>query len=121
MTIKAKCYCGATQFEVEAIPASVTACTCSFCSKTGALWAYYTPDQVKFTRLDSEGVFAPQLNRHHFCSVCGIPTFGESPTWDLATRTPNMDKLQLGLNARLFEDVDLAAVELRTIDGRNLW
>ena len=39
MTIVGKCHCGATQFEIEAAPESVTSCTCSFCSKTGALWA----------------------------------------------------------------------------------
>lgn len=121
MTIKGRCYCGATQFELAAAPDSVTACTCTYCSRTGALWAYYTPDQVKFTRLDGEAVFAPQLNRHHFCAICGIPTFGESPTWDLATKTPDMTRIQLGINARLLDDFDLGTVEHRTIDGRNLW
>ena len=42
MPIKGSCHCGATQFEVTEPPASVTRCTCSFCSKRGALHAYYT-------------------------------------------------------------------------------
>ena len=49
MTIKGSCHCGATQFEVSEAPASVTHCTCSFCSKRGALHAYYTPGQFKLT------------------------------------------------------------------------
>ena len=79
MTIKGSCHCGATRFEIEAAPASVTACTCSFCAKTGALWAYYIPGEVRFA-VGSDAVYAPNVNRHHFCPVCGIPTFGESPT-----------------------------------------
>jgi len=120
-TIKGKCHCGATQFEIEVAPESVTSCTCTFCSKTGALWAYYDPSQVKFTRLDHDGLYAPVLNRHHFCSVCGMTTFGESPSWDLATRLPDFSKPKLGINARLLEDFNLATVEHKTIDGRNLW
>ena len=38
MTVKGSCHCGATQFEVPTAPESVTRCTCSFCTKRGALW-----------------------------------------------------------------------------------
>ena len=101
--------------------ASVTSCTCTFCSKTGALWAYYPTAQVRFTRLESDGLFAPQLNKHHFCTVCGMSTFGESPSWDLATKTPDFSNMKIAINARLLEDFDLSTVEHKTIDGRNLW
>lgn len=121
MTIKGKCYCGATQFEIEVAPESVTACTCSFCSKTGALWAYYRPDQVRFTRLEQDGLFAPRLNKHHFCAVCGMTTYGESPSWNLENKTPDFSRMQVAINARLLEDFDLEAVRHDTIDGRNLW
>jgi hypothetical protein len=121
MTITGKCYCGGTRFELEAAPESVTSCTCSFCSKTGALWAYFTPDQVRFTALDSDALFAPRVTRHHFCAVCGMTTFGESPSWDLATKQPDFSKMKIAINARLLEDFDLSAVRHQTIDGRNLW
>ena len=121
MTITGKCYCGATTFEIDAAPASVTSCTCSFCAKTGALWAYYSRAKVRFSSLEHDQVFAPRVNRHHFCAVCGMTTFSESPTWDLATKTPDFSRTRLGINARLFENFDVAAVEHRTIDGRNLW
>jgi hypothetical protein len=45
MTISGSCHCKATVFEVSEAPANVTKCTCSFCSKRGALWAYYAPSQ----------------------------------------------------------------------------
>jgi hypothetical protein len=121
MAITGKCYCGATTFEIEALPESVTSCTCSFCAKTGALWAYFSPEQVRFLQHDHDQLFAPRLNRHHFCSVCGMTTYGESPSWDLATHQPDFSRPKLGINARLLEDVDLAAIPHKTIDGRNLW
>ena len=49
MTIKGSCHCGNTTFEVDAAPADVTRCTCSFCSKRGGLWAYYKPAQFRLT------------------------------------------------------------------------
>jgi hypothetical protein len=47
VAIKGSCHCGHTQFEVSEQPSSVTRCTCSLCSKRGALWAYYTPAQFR--------------------------------------------------------------------------
>jgi hypothetical protein len=120
MTIKGKCYCGATTFEVSVTPESVTSCTCSFCAKTGALWAYFTPDQVRFTRLEHDGLFAPRVNRHHFCTICGMTTFGESPEWSL-DGTADFSRPKIGINARLFEDFDLGSIRHDSIDGRNLW
>jgi hypothetical protein len=49
MPLKGSCHCGNTQFEVTEAPSSVTRCTCSLCSKRGALWAYYTPAQFRLT------------------------------------------------------------------------
>ena len=50
MALTAKCHCGATELEVNDPPSSLTRCTCTFCSKRGALWAYYAPEQVKIVR-----------------------------------------------------------------------
>ena len=47
MSLKGSCHCGATQFEVSEAPQSLARCTCSFCARRGALWAYYTPAQFK--------------------------------------------------------------------------
>jgi hypothetical protein len=121
MTIKGKCFCGATEFEIDAVPESVTFCTCSYCSRTGALWAYYTPEQVRFTQHEHDGLFAPNLNRHHFCTVCGVTTYGESPSWDLATRMPDFSKPKLAINARLLDGIEIEAIRHETLDGRNLW
>ena len=47
---KGGCHCGAVRFEVLA-PDAIEAkdCNCSICRRTGALLAYYSPRQVRFT------------------------------------------------------------------------
>lgn len=49
MTLRGSCHCGATKFEVDGPPATVTACTCSYCSTYGVSpeWIDMKPDPVK--------------------------------------------------------------------------
>src|ERR1700731_2810324 len=90
--VQGSCHCGATRFEVSEAPTGVTSCTCSLCSKRGALWAYYSPaefrlitpkEQVATYRWRSKTVL------HHFCATCGCGTFSESP--DFSRGEPDFD------------------------------
>ncbi len=122
MAIKGSCHCKATAFEVTVAPENVTQCTCSFCSKRGALWAYYTPDQFSLeTPIKNVATYrwGSKTIKHHFCPVCGCGTFTETPDW--STGEPNFDNPKISVNARLFDDFDLDQVEVVVIDGRNLW
>jgi hypothetical protein len=68
----------------------------------------------------AEAVYSPNVvNKHHFCATCGCGTYSVTPDW--STGQPDMTKLRIGLNARLFDDVDLKAIKHLEIDGRNLW
>ena len=120
--IKGSCHCGQTQFEVSEAPAGVTRCTCSLCAKRGALWAYYTPAQFRLTS-PPENVatylWGSRTVKHHFCANCGCGTYSESPDW--STGKPDFDNPKVGVNARLFDDIDLDAVPVTVIDGKNLW
>jgi hypothetical protein len=122
MPIKGSCHCGQTQFEVSEAPAGVTRCTCSLCSKRGALWAYYTPAQFRLIS-PPENVatylWGSRTVKHHFCANCGCGTYSESPDW--STGKPDFDNPKVGVNARLFDDLDLDAVPVTVIDGKNLW
>ena len=124
MTIKGSCHCGKTTFEISGvIPEQLTRCTCSFCSKRGALYAYYEPEQFHInTTAEDDGIYRwnTKLVDHHFCNNCGIPIFSDSPaferdgTWDKTTR-------RIGVNARLIEHFDAASAPVSVIDGKNLW
>ena len=122
MTIKGSCHCGGTQFELTEAPASVTRCTCSFCSKRGALWAYYKPEQFRLTTQREQVAtyqWRTKTAQHHFCATCGCGTYSESPDW--STGKPDFDNPKVAVNAWLLDDFDLEAVPVAVIDGKNLW
>jgi hypothetical protein len=84
MTIKGSCHCGNTQFEVSEAPHSVTRCTCSLCSKRGALWAVLHAGAVSPDHSDRESgdlsmeqpyrqtSFLCQLRLRHLFRVAGL-------------------------------------------------
>jgi hypothetical protein len=124
MSITGRCHCGLTAFRIEGnLPAVLTSCTCSFCSKRGALLAYYAPAQFHVTISgidDTMYRWHTKLVAHHFCPVCGCATFSDSPafetggSWDQRTR-------RIGVNARLFDNFDATAIPVVVMDGKNLW
>ncbi len=129
MPLRGSCHCGAIAFEVDAqLPDALTRCTCSFCAKRGALYAYCKPEQFKLDQHatqsadDKDAVYLwhTKLVSHHFCSHCGIATYTDSPdfqpdgSWDGITR-------RFGVNARLFEGFEAAEAKVLVIDGKNLW
>lgn len=124
MTVTGSCHCGKTAFSISGeIPAELTRCTCSFCSKRGVLWAYYEPGQFRVTTPDRDDAtyrWHTKLVEHHFCPACGCGTFSNTPayaadgSWDKTTR-------RIGVNARLFDDYDAALAPTTVIDGKHLW
>lgn len=121
MAISGSCHCKATRFEVDVAPETVTACTCSFCSKRGALWGYYKKAEVRILAKEKQSTYQWRTHtvRHNFCSVCGCTTYTEAP--DFSTGAPNFDNPMVNINARLLDDFDLDAVPVVVIDGKNLW
>jgi hypothetical protein len=123
MAITGSCHCGKNTFHIDGeIPETLTRCTCSFCSKRGALVAYYAPAQFLVTQAASDAIYRwnSKLVEHHFCSNCGIAIYSDSPafeqdgSWDKITR-------RIGVNARLFDNFDAAVAPIEVIDGKNLW
>lgn len=122
MTIRGSCHCGKTKFEVNAAPESLTACTCSYCSKTGGLWAYYPPEALTLKTPEADRALYKWNTRmidHFFCDACGCSTYGVSP--EFVDMKPHPTRKKLGVNARLFDDFDIGQVPVTVIDGKNLW
>jgi hypothetical protein len=120
--LRGSCHCGRTKFEVTEAPETVTRCTCSICSKRGALWAYYQVVQFKLlTPQENVATYRWQTKTvaHNFCSTCGCGTFTETPDW--STGEANFDNPIIAINAHLFDDFDLYAVKVVVIDGKNQW
>jgi hypothetical protein len=121
MTIKAGCHCGATQFEAPE-PTALISCTCSYCDRVGALWAYCKPEELKLkTARDrvSTYQFGSYLVEHHHCAICGCSTWGQSP--DFSKGAPDFEHPRVGWNVRMARDFDRSDLEVTVLDGRNLW
>ena len=113
--LTARCACGAVTITVPRRPDYINDCNCSLCTKLGANWVYFAPDEVavdesgldSFVRAD---MAAPYI-RNFRCRTCGCPTH-----WRLIRP---IDTPRSGVNANLFEPGALEGVEVRKIDGRS--
>ena len=121
MSISGSCHCGATKFTVESSPSEVTQCTCSLCSKRGALWAYYQPNDVTIAPQSTTATYRWQSMtvEHNFCPACGCVVNNLSPNW--STGKPDFTNMNVSLNARLFDDFDITSLPVTVLDGKNLW
>ena len=75
--IEASCHCGAVRMEIGVAPDTVTDCACSICRRKGALWAYYSPRQVRI--LPPSGattvyMWADRELEFHSCKICACST-----------------------------------------------
>jgi hypothetical protein len=124
MPISGSCHCGGTAFQIEGeIPEKLTRCTCSFCARRGALYAYFEPGQFRLTTPPGNLAtyrWNSKLVAHHFCPTCGCATFSDSPAFELDGKWDGKTR-RLGVNARLFDGFDAAEAPVTVIDGKNLW
>ena len=119
MNLNATCHCGAVDISLAHKPEFINDCNCSLCSKTGGLWGYYNPSDVKvlgqtqaYRRTDSSS----PVVEIRFCQKCGVTTH-----WQLTEnykRTSNTLE-KMGVNMRLFDESNLTGIELRFPDGKN--
>jgi hypothetical protein len=133
MAIMATCHCGKSQIELPHVPATATECNCTFCARTGALWAYFPEGDLRFLSTDGQSVYSASdgINLHYFCSVCGIQTWGDSPDYGLMYETA--DKVgstesdvagvprRHAVNLRTVDGLDWSSIIVEKIDGRNAW
>jgi hypothetical protein len=133
MTLIASCHCGATKIQAPT-PTTATECNCSYCARTGAVWAYFAPGELVMLSLADERTYCASDagNRHHFCGRCGMQTWGESPDWGSVYNMDGSPKpgFEAGatpttqihaLNLRLALDLDWSAIAVEKVDGRNNW
>ena len=113
-TYHGSCHCGAVKFEVDAELSYVERCTCSICSKKGALFVRVPPDHFRQTQGEDDLTlyqFNTELAKHLFCKRCGIHTFGH----------PRSAPELFLINVRCLDDFDLETeqYEVKLFDGRN--
>lgn len=115
--ISANCHCGQIRLHIPHAPAQVTNCNCSLCRRTGALWAYYTVDEVQIEG-DPEHtesyIWGDKLLRTVRCRHCGSVTH-----W--APLGQGDDAKRMAVNIRMFEPADVGDFKIRRFDGAVSW
>ncbi len=115
--MKIFCLCGQVRVQIPKRPDFINECNCTFCSKSGARWAYFHPPEVSiegttkgYSREDKDEPAA----EIHFCPNCGSTTHFILT----ASAVSKFGNVQMGVNMHLADERDLAGVELRYPDGR---
>jgi len=114
-TYQGGCHCGRVRYQATAELKQVIECNCSICAKRGALWAFVLAPQFKLLKGKDVLVdyqFGKKQLHHLFCPSCGIGSFSQG-------RAPDGNDT-FAINARCLDDVDVAALERKAFDGRNL-
>lgn len=112
----ASCHCQNVRIEVAVLPATVTECNCSICRRYGALWAYYTRDQVKLIAGDAAlSVYSWGDRTIEFCHCrqCGCVTHYES--------TDKHARSRFAVNARMLPPEVMDSLPVRHFDGAGSW
>lgn len=115
-TYQGNCHCGAFKFSVKLPePTSVTECDCSICFKRGYKWVFPGKDNFIIEKGESaltDYEFADKKMAHKFCPICGTGVMGKRHGV-----SPGMD---IGVNARTLQDVNLWDLEVNQYKGADL-
>jgi hypothetical protein len=115
--LKLTCLCGRVRIEVATRPDFINECNCTLCSKSGARWSYFHPNEIniagvtrRYSREDKDNPAA----EIHFCETCGSTTHFTLTESAIS----KFDNVQAGVNMLLADESDLTGIELRYPDGR---
>lgn len=113
--ITGSCHCGAVRWTTPAWPEWVTACNCTYCRKSGALWGEVDPVVTEITARPAQQdyVFGDKTLTMHRCAHCGITTHWSSLDPALPQR--------IKLNFNTSRDPLPENIRLRHFDGADSW
>jgi len=114
--VKGTCHCGNISIETAEIPTMLVSCNCSICFRTGALWGYYTSDEVEVSHEKSPTAaysWGDARIAFHHCRHCGCVTH--------YTSTKKTEKMRTAINFRMVEREITESIRVRKFDGAVLW
>ncbi|HEY0252022.1 MAG TPA: GFA family protein [Kofleriaceae bacterium] len=110
MAIEGTCLCGAVSVSANRVPRTVTQCNCTTCRKYGTLWAYYQRSAIAISGKRQSYLRKRGGLRFMRCATCGAIINWESPGHS-----------RVGINARLFDAVQIANTKISVLDGDKSW
>ena len=110
------CHCGQVRYEVDAdLGKGTTQCNCSICHKTGQWGAIVKPAAFRLLAGEdklSDYQFNTMSGHRLFCKTCGVASFGRGHVEQIGGD-------YVSINVRCLDDVDLATLPVKVLDGRN--
>jgi len=110
------CHCGNVRYEVNIdLEKPVLTCNCSMCGRAGTMLAFVPPENFTLVRGEdalTEYRFNKKVIAHLFCKTCGIKPFARGARRD-GTKI-------VAVNVRCLDDVDVAALTVKAVDGKSL-
>ena len=110
------CHCGNVKITVNHAPETLLSCNCSICHRYGALWGYYTTEEVSITvesRPTGTYRWGDETTDFHHCPSCGCMTH--------YTCTEKIDDSRVAANFRLTGYKEIASIPIRRFDGADTW
>lgn len=104
------CHCGAVRLTVPKPPTEATQCGCSICRRYAGLWAYYPVGEVTISGPTDSYVWGRRGIEYRRCAECGCVV-----AW-----TPRVAYPECGVNVRMLEGLDLAAVTVIVEDDASM-
>lgn len=112
---EANCHCGNVTLRAEAPPTTVTSCNCSICHRLGAVWGYYSAEDVQVFQRQEGNAYSwdQKVLTFHTCKTCGCTTHYTAPLADGTER--------IAINARMAPRDVMEAIPTRRFDGADTW
>ncbi len=111
-----QCHCGNVRLTLSELTPTATECNCSLCSRYGAWWGYFTPQQVTI-EVGTAGLNAyrhgDEMIDFQHCGQCGCITH--------YTSTDKAPSERVAVNYRMFESDVTLSLKLRHFDGADTW
>ena len=123
VSVRGSCHCGAVRIAVPRAPEWVASCNCTICRRTGALMAYYRPDEVRVEGGTETYLTGDRFILFHHCPACACHTHWsanpEALAGDLPEEVGAALAERMGVNARLLDGFEVREGAW-LIDGREL-
>lgn len=132
MLIRGRCHCGNISFALtwEPDPPEIQAraCTCSFCTKHGAVWTTNPSGTLKISIREPERVahyaFATNTAQFHICAQCGVVPVVTSRIDDRLYAVVNVNTFE-GVEPSLLRPVSVSfdgeSEEIRSARRKRYW
>jgi len=114
--IEASCHCGNVKITIPDSTDVVTQCNCSACSRFGALWAYFNPQDVSvLCHVEHLGAYCwgDKTITFHHCKTCACVTH--------YMPTDRGNKQKMAVNFRLVSPAIVDSTSVRYFDDADTW